>query len=671
MPILGKITSALLCSTMLGGPIMAAPAGSPLDEGDPIGAESLLLNEIGFAIDATTYDSAGVPYVGAPCGGTVAIKWGDASDSPADAYGNVALDVSNLTQSGTSPKMVHFPDSPYVRWTPHNLCDRSQEFADASWTSTRMTEVDNAAMAPDGTSTAATLTPDGTSGQHFSSNDVITLISGFVYTASAYVKANGYNFAMIGLYDGTADFGAAFDISAGTFEGYRSAGGTELDNSITDVGGGWYRITVTALATNTSGAVQVKVGNTAAQLTGSTNWTGNTTSGIYAWGAQLNRGYTPTPYLVTTTAARIGIPQGYDTAASQYGILVEPAATNLLLQSEDLTTTWTNTNSSESANATTAPNAETTADKLVEASDTGQVHSIDQTSASVTSGTTYVFSCYLKAGERTWARLSGATTRFADNFHADFNLGTGAVGTVGAGATISGIVSIGNGWYRCYIGAACDSTGTNVMSITIGEGDTDVTYNGDGSSGIYVWGAQLEAGSVATSYIPTLGSTATRAEDVITAATSTYPHSATAGTVYCDGKPRSLTAPVSNVFAAWQIDDTGGNERLTFRGEAANPKFIITDGGTDRADIDGGTLVANTRVQATAAWAVNDADFSVDGAASSSDGTVSGLPTVTRMVVGGSHLSSLQWNGFIYRLVYVPRQIETATGDLENWRYNF
>jgi hypothetical protein len=159
----------------------------------------------------------------------------------------------------------------------------------------------------------------------------------------------------------------------------------------------------------------------------------------------------------------------------------------------------------------------------------------------------------------------------------------------------------------------------------------------------------------------------TRAEDDISAATSTYPHSATAGTVYADGKPRSVSAAA---YAAWQIDDTGGNERLTFRGETANPKFIITDGGTDRADIDGGTLVANTRVQATAAWAANDADFSVDGAAASSDATVT-LPTVTQMQVGGCHLSGLQWNGFIYRLVYVPRQIETETGDIENWRYNF
>jgi hypothetical protein len=364
------------------------------------------------------------------------------------------------------------------------------------------------------------------------------------------------------------------------------------------------------------------------------------------------------------------------------GLLIEVARTNILLQSEDFTTTWTNTNSSESSNATTAPDGTSTADKLIEASDVGQDHSINQTSAAnVTTNTTYTFSCYLKAAERTWARLSGATTRFADNFHCDFNLGTGVKGTVGAGATSSGIEDIGSGWYRCWIGANCDSTGTNVFSITIGEGDTDVTYDGDGSSGIYVWGAQVAAAGGATvvptsprSYIPTTTAAVTRAIDVVTVATSDYPHSATAGTVYVDIVRRDslLLHPTSDP-RYWMLHDGTLDETIACHGQATgtDEQMTVADGGVTQAamDISTDAALGGVRTQLTVGWAANNFNGSVDGGAVPTPDTSGTLPTVTTLQLGDRFGNDRNINGFIRRFIYVPRRV--TDGDLPTWRYNF
>jgi hypothetical protein len=672
MPILGKITSALLCSTMLGGPIMAAPAGSPLDEGDPIGAESLLLNEIGFAIDATTYDSAGVPYVGAPCGGTVAIKWGDASDSPADAYGNVALDVSNLVQSGTSPKMVHFPDSPYVRWTPHNIIIQSQTFDNASWGKSQATVSANTTTAPDGTSTADTIIEASDVAQyHQISSTAATVISGEEYTGSIYVKAaSGSRRLMLVVADTTLGAGgvyAGFDLAGAQVGFGPTTFGTWTSGAaptITSVGNGWYRCTVTAITAHATLKLQIILDEGTGTAAVDHNYNGNGTSGLYIWGAQAVRGYNANPYLVTTTAARIGIPQGYDTAASKYGILVEPAATNVMLNSENWSAaTWTSDNVAVSANDTVAPDGSTTADKITDNGNTG-LHRIYQPVA-CTSGTTYTYSLYIKNGSigSRYAYIS-VNNAFTNEPGIIVDVTNGTFLSYAAAGTPNSysIISVGNGWYRISFTATASSTTDGYFIVGLAEGATDLSYTGNVEN-YYIWGAQLETGSIATSYIPTLGSTVTRARDNISALTSSIPYSTTKGTVYVDAKVKSSTTSVLCDFN----DGADNDEWSVYVSSGTTWNAYSANNGTQYVGLTG-TGVLDTRGQATFSNEANDADFSFDGGAVTSDG-VSTYPAGITTLYIGTNFAGTMGPSLIYRIILVPRKV--ADGDLPTWRYNF
>jgi hypothetical protein len=213
-----------------------------------------------------------------------------------------------------------------------------------------------------------------------------------------------------------------------------------------------------------------------------------------------------------TTAVSVGpvanLPRIDYTGGGCGKLLLEPQRTNLVTYSENFNNAaWTKSNASVTANAATSPDGYTNADKIVENTATSG-HSTFQ-SISATSGATYTISAFGKAAERTrlWLDLYGGTNS------ANFDLSNGTILASSVGITAK-IENYGNGWYRCSItGVAPAAT----IYPNVGPTTTSTTtnlYTGDGTSGILIYGFQLELASYATSYIgPTLGSASTRGAD--------------------------------------------------------------------------------------------------------------------------------------------------------------
>ena len=249
------------------------------------------------------------------------------------------------------------------------------------------------------------------------------------------------------------------------------------------------------------------------------------------------------------------------------GLLVEEPRTNLVLRSEEFdNASWGKVAASVSSNTIIAPNIATTADSLIEEG-TLSSHLIFQY---ITVGTgTFTASVYIKQNNRSWAQLS-FQSGYGLNAWANFDLSNGVVGLKGIGATAS-IVNAGNGWYRCIITASTAApTANGGFAIGPLKSDTNSrqpSYTGDGASGLFLWGAQLEAGAFATSYIPTQASTRTRAADVaqITGTNFSSFYNQAQGTIYCDWRTPS---PIKNAFAI--AVGTGGNGNNRFLGHQLN-----------------------------------------------------------------------------------------------------
>ena len=191
-------------------------------------------------------------------------------------------------------------------------------------------------------------------------------------------------------------------------------------------------------------------------------------------------------------------------------IWCQPAATNLITYSHEFdNAAWVKTNATITADDTTAPDGTVTADVLGDDSSTGTGNVIARKTVSLSAATTYTFSVYAKQDQLDWLGMGIQDFTDPANGNAYFNLGSGAVGTTNPSLDSSSIESIGDGWYRCSIVFTTVSDTSGEVRVYVGEADNDVTVDLDGTSSVFIWGAQLEEGSTPTSYIPTSGATAT------------------------------------------------------------------------------------------------------------------------------------------------------------------
>jgi hypothetical protein len=222
------------------------------------------------------------------------------------------------------------------------------------------------------------------------------------------------------------------------------------------------------------------------------------------------------------------------------GITVEEQRTNLLLRSEEFEDSyWSKGAISIIPNQIIAPDGTLTADKIIGNSLT----SIGNMTRlfSFTSGASVTYSIYAKKGEIdifTYLQTNFAFGGTGGNRSVTFNLTNGTVQQDAEGDTgiFGRIQNVGNGWYRCIATITPTSTVSSTMQYV------RFLSTGDEVSGIYIWGAQLEAGDFPTSYIPTTTATVTRPADLLSFNTE-VPSS---GSLYIDAE--AFNASVNNTL---------------------------------------------------------------------------------------------------------------------------
>ncbi|MFO1417228.1 MAG: hypothetical protein U1E83_01025 [Methylotetracoccus sp.] len=346
----------------------------------------------------------------------------------------------------------------------------------------------------------------------------------------------------------------------------------------------------------------------------------------------------------------------HDVTGRCKGILLEEAGTNLLLRSEELdNAAWgqnSNADMDVTANATLAPSNAVTGDKIYEATTANANHVLLQT-FTASDGTVYCWSFHGKAAERSRLALSILRKDGVQRGKV-FELADGTILSDVSGAPdYSGIINVGNGWYRCWV-ATSVLTGATTPAVraTLANGASQLTYAGTVNSGLYGWGGQCEIGKAPTSYIQTTSATVTRAADLLTLSGTEYSRvfNPVAGTILIEVSDIGYPVSGSNTYFG-SFDDGGGNNLIGLLDSGALNRFQVTASGVGQASVDP-TYGGQVRKTVVAAYKGNDFACSVNGSAVVTD-TSGSLPSVTQLAIGAA-AGLTRGRVCVERLIYWP-----------------
>jgi hypothetical protein len=289
-----------------------------------------------------------------------------------------------------------------------------------------------------------------------------------------------------------------------------------------------------------------------------------------------NDRFKPLPFTTTraTGATRVNkeglievvsndVPRIDYTDSADGALLLENSSTNLVTYSEDFSNWFTNGSATSSINTLISPNGTLNADTLNAAISNYSGFNKRFTS---TIGSSYTNSVFFKKGTQEWV---GLVKNDGSAMAAWFNLSNGTIGTVESGVDAK-IKDYGNGWYRCSITMNATITDSYIQ-IAVVDYNNSISNSVVGGA-IYAWGAQVEANSYPTSYIPTNGSAVTRVADTASGAGNSEVFNDSEGVFYIN------TASLSNDGTNRQISISDGNtsQRVYFGFRANSNEFILS-----------------------------------------------------------------------------------------------
>ena len=280
---------------------------------------------------------------------------------------------------------------------------------------------------------------------------------------------------------------------------------------------------------------------------------------------------------VLTNVPRLNYPMIDGVVSGCPSLLLEPERRNLFTHSEDFSI-YVKNNVTVTSNSTISPKGDLTADLITEDLTLNTHRVYLGSGVNVVSDSSYSVSFF--------AKNNGANniTVTAGNFgelpiNTTFDLVNGVVLSSISSSTIE---KIGD-YYYCTITATSSTTRNQLILFNINRLNitNPFSYQGDGNSGVYIWGAQVEAGSYATSYIPTQGSQVTRVADACNNAGNNQVINSTEGVFYVEMNAFDNISRIS-------LSDGSSSNRVSFKIDANNIDFQYRIGGSYsyRVDVD-------------------------------------------------------------------------------------
>ena len=514
-----------------------------------------------------------------------------------------------------------------IKWAPHNLLIRSEELNLWSQGGTGSAVVNNA-VAPDGTTTAATLTSGSTNFQRY-------ILSSGTYTAGDKIT---YSFWARSDTVTTLPFG----INGGT-----NGSNNNIFSSIA-VTSTWNLVEFEFTVIGDDSSLYYIIGKQ------SQNPVNCQLGDVEIWhphvyrsdlGGMVNNPAQPTgfeTYVPTTSSAvylpRVGHHAYNGSAWVNEGVLHESEArTNLVTYSNDFNhSTWTKyrVGITQNVSGVTGPDGTQTVDKITPIA-TNEQHRVWYGVSSTAVGETY--SAYVKSAgyDYVWVGYYEAPA-FK---YAIVNLTNGAV--TSSNADNYSVEDVGNGFYRISVIKTIFGAGSSryisiapspTASPTL-DGNGAPYYVGDGTSGVYVYGTQIEAGFNASSYTPTSGSQVTRAADTLTVPAANLPYSSTNVSIQIDGKITYADDGSSDRFVQW--GNQGDDEirlNLEYGGaQTGSPVFIQRAGGVIDilSDLNAYSPNINVPFNIASRHGSTFINGAVDGTALTADTTPTALPNLS------------------------------------------
>lgn len=349
------------------------------------------------------------------------------------------------------------------------------------------------------------------------------------------------------------------------------------------------------------------------------------------------------------------VPWAYDPMTGGcLGLMLEPAATNLMLQSDTLNTTWTTVRATlAAAPSIVAPDGSNNVWKLTGSTDDNS-HYIQQTFTRATS-TTYQFTVWVKAAELTTASMiSSIFSNYTTPANCNINLTTGA-NVAGNGSARQHP----NGWWECSAPSLTtgSATSSGVFLIQLHNGTTS-SFVGDAAQGVYLWSGQLEQSAYRTSPIKTTTGTVTRGQVFVAMPVGSLPgYTATELTMVAKFRLNAVTAGIHTI---WILDNNAAAERIQLRVSGGTLQVIVATGSVVQASVDLGTAVANTTYKVAFAGTAGSFAASLDGATPVVVSSGS-MPAPTHLRLGNrTSVASDPMIGTLEYCAYAPRVVSQA-----------